>query len=189
MVGITLSREQLAYSRTRAIEEGLDGRVEFRLEDYRDVTETFDAVASIEMIEAVGERYWPVFFRRLRERLRPGGRVGLQAITIAEERFPAYRRRPDFAQRYIFPGGMLPSVTALRAAAAEGGLVMAEPAFFAPDYAATLGIWLECFDARAAEVRALGFDERFRRMWRYYLAYCISGFRNGMIDVLQVALR
>jgi cyclopropane-fatty-acyl-phospholipid synthase len=146
-------------------------------------------VASNEMIEAVGERYWPVFFRRLRERLRPGGRVGLQAITIAEERFPAYRRRPDFAQRYIFPGGMLPSVTALRAAAAEVGLVMAEPAFFAPDYAATLGIWLECFDARAAEVRALGFDERFRRMWRYYLAYCISGFRNGMIDVLQVALR
>jgi cyclopropane-fatty-acyl-phospholipid synthase len=189
VVGVTLSQEQLAYAQARAQEAGLGERVAFRLQDYRDVTGTFDHVASIEMFEAVGERYWPAFFATVRDRLAPGGKAAVQVITIAEERFADYRRRPDFAQRYIFPGGMLPSPSRFAAGAVAAGLAVEEQAFFAADYEATVSTWLERFDARALEVRALGFDERFRRMWRYYLAYCVAGFRNRTIDVMQVRLR
>jgi cyclopropane-fatty-acyl-phospholipid synthase len=170
-------------------EEHLEDRVEIRLQDYRDVTGTFDHVASIEMFEAVGERYWPQFFLAVRERLRPGGIAALQTITIADERFDDYRKRADFTQRYVFPGGMLPSPKEFSRVASEAGLAPMAPTFHGRDYALTLEEWQRRFDASIAEVRALGFDERFERIWRYYLAYCRAGFRNGMCDVMQVALR
>ena len=188
VVGITLSEEQLGYAREAARAAGVDDAVEFRLQDYRDVSETFDSVVSIEMFEAVGERYWQEFFDTLRRVLRPGGYAALQVITIAEERFEAYRRRPDFTQVYIFPGGMLPSPKAFENAARRSGFELGEPRLMAPSYAKTLACWLDRFEKAADEVRDLGFDERFIRMWRYYLAYCIAGFRRRMIDVMQVAL-
>jgi cyclopropane-fatty-acyl-phospholipid synthase len=188
VVGITLSEEQLAHAREVAQTAGVSDRVQFRLQDYRDVDETFDHVVSIEMFEAVGERYWPAFFGSVRRALRPGGRAVMQVITIAEERFTAYRRRADYTQVYIFPGGMLPSPGAFERAAAEAGLAVGEPRFMAPDYAETLLTWLDRFDAVHDEVRDLGFDERFIRMWRYYLALCAAGFRNRLIDVMQVTL-
>ncbi|MCB1940416.1 MAG: class I SAM-dependent methyltransferase, partial [Rhodocyclaceae bacterium] len=163
-------------------------RVEVRLQDYRDVTGQFDAVVSIEMLEAVGEAYWPLYFRLLHDRLKPGGRAALQVITIAEERFAAYRHRADFIQRYIFPGGMLPSPSVLRERTAAAGLAWLDGSRHGPDYARTLAHWRQAFDDALPRVAALGFDERFQRMWRFYLAYCEAGFRDGHIDVLQFAL-
>lgn len=188
VTGITLSDEQLLHARDAVAAAGLDDRIDIRLQDYRDVRETFDHIASIEMFEAVGERYWPVFFSSVRERLRPGGSAALQVITIADDRFEHYRRSADFIQKYIFPGGMLPSPSVFAAAAAEAGLTAGAPTFFAADYARTLECWLRRFDAVRVKVRALGFDTRFIRMWRYYLAYCIAGFRHEMIDDMQVTL-
>ena len=188
VTGITLSEEQLALATERAREAGVADRVRFRLQDYRDVRETFDHIASIEMFEAVGEAYWPLFFRQLRTCLRPGGRAGLQVITLDDDRFETYRTRADFIQKYVFPGGMLPSPRAFENEASAAGLVMGPPSFFAASYATTLACWLDRFDAVRGPVAALGFDDRFIRMWRYYLAYCIAGFRNGMIDLMQVAL-
>jgi len=188
VVGVTISDEQFAWAERLVAQEGVGDRVEIRLQDYRDITGVFDHVASIEMFEAVGERHWPEFFRVVRERLKPGGVAALQTITIAEQRFEDYRRRPDFIQRYVFPGGMLPSPREFERVAMQAGLTPDRPAFFARDYATTLELWQERFDASIAEVRALGFDERFERVWRYYLAYCRAGFRNGMCDVMQTAL-
>jgi len=188
ITGITLSAEQLCWAQELVEGEGLNGQVQLRLQDYRDVEERFDGIVSIEMFEAVGERFWPVFFARVRDCLKRDGRAALQVITVADERFEAYRRGADFIQRYIFPGGLLPGPAVFRAAAEEAGLQVGEPAFFAADYACTLGCWLESFDAAHHQVRAQGFDERFVRMWRYYLASCIAGFRNGMIDDMQVVL-
>jgi cyclopropane-fatty-acyl-phospholipid synthase len=189
VTGITISDEQAKLARERVREAGLDGRVEIRLQDYRDVPERFDAIASVEMFEAVGEAYWPAFFRAVRERLKPNGLAAFQVITIPHERFLGYRRRADFIQKYIFPGGMLPSPEAFATAAEEAGLSTDRPSFFGQDYALTLSAWLHNVDAARAAIRALGFDRRFERMWRYYLAYCIAGFRNAMIDVMQVTLR
>lgn len=188
VTGITLSEEQLTFAVERARAAGVADRVRFRLQDYRDVRGTFDRIASIEMFEAVGEPYWPQFFRQLHACLRPGGRAGLQVITISEDRFETYRRRADFIQRYVFPGGMLPSPRAFELEAVGAGLAVERPEFFGASYSTTLSLWLDRFDAVQGEVAALGFDDRFIRMWRYYLAYCIAGFRNGMIDVMQVAL-
>lgn len=188
VTGITISDEQLAFARERAGREGVAELVEFRHQDYRDVAGRFDAVASIEMFEAVGERYWPTFFGKLRDVLRDGGRAALQTITIADERFAHYRANPDFIQRYVFPGGMLPSPAAFRRVAGAAGLRVCEPFFFGADYAQTLHAWERRFTDVVGRVRALGFDERFERMWRFYLAYCQAGFRLGSIDVMQVAL-
>jgi cyclopropane-fatty-acyl-phospholipid synthase len=140
------------------------------------------------MFEAVGERWWPVFFARLAELLQHGSAAALQTITIADERFEEYKRSPDFIQRYIFPGGMLPSPERFQAAAEAVGLAVAEPRFFGRDYARTLDAWAARFEEVLPQVRALGFDERFIRMWRYYLAYCRTGFDHGSIDVMQVRL-
>ncbi|MDO8963018.1 MAG: cyclopropane-fatty-acyl-phospholipid synthase family protein [Coriobacteriia bacterium] len=189
VTGVTISDEQHAWALARVAEAGLSDRVEIRLQDYREITGTFDHVASIEMFEAVGERYWPTFFRTVRDRLRPGGVAALQTITIDHARFLDYRVRADFIQRYVFPGGMVPSPKAFEQAAADAGLRMQVPHFFGCDYAATLAEWERRFTSSIAEVRALGFDERFERVWRYYLAYCRAGFSSGMIDVMQVALR
>jgi cyclopropane-fatty-acyl-phospholipid synthase len=189
VTGLTLSERQRAYAMRRAEEAGLADRIDIRLEDYRDTQGRFDRIASIEMFEAVGERYWPVFFERVRDRLTQGGLAAMQVITIAEDRFEAYRRRPDFIQRYIFPGGMLPTLTHLKSLAASAGLDWRDDHGFGPHYARTLRLWHQRFADAWPEVRRLGFDERFKRMWQYYLAYCEGGFRAGSIDVKQILIR
>jgi cyclopropane-fatty-acyl-phospholipid synthase len=189
VTSITISKEQLALAQERVRAEGLEDRVEVRYQDYRDVPGSFDRIASIEMFEAVGEAYWPGFFGKLRSLLAPGGLAGLQLITIADRFFEDYRRSPDFIQRYIFPGGMLPSPAALEAHYAAARLEPLATEAFGADYARTLHLWQDRFELAWERIRGLGFDERFRRIWTYYLAYCEAGFRNGTIDVVQTALR
>lgn len=188
VTGITISKEQLAFARDRMAARGLSDRVEIRYQDYRDVAEKFDRIASIEMFEAVGERYWPAYFQKLRDCLKPGGIAGLQIITIEDKAFATYRKGADFIQRYIFPGGMLPSPSALKDQVARAGLTWAGNLDFGLDYAETLKLWRQRFRAAWPDIQPLGFDERFRRMWEYYLAYCEAGFRAGQIDVTQVTL-
>lgn len=180
---LTLSPAQLAFARERAERGGFADKVRFELCDYRDVRGRYDHIVSIEMIEAVGERFWPVYFSQLSSLLRPGGRCIIQAITIEDELFHRYRRSTDFIQRYIFPGGMLPSPSVFRRQAAAAGLAVEGDFAFGQDYARTLAIWHERFLAELAAVRAQGFPERFIRMWRFYLSYCEAGFKTGDIDV------
>ncbi|MBK5931398.1 hypothetical protein CCR82_12935 [Halochromatium salexigens] len=189
LTGITLSEKQLAWAKARLDGSPLAPRVELRLQDYRDVTETFDHIISIEMFEAVGEEYWPTYMETLRERLRPGGTAALQVITISDDIFEDYKASPDFIQHYIFPGGMLPTVGRFDAAVQAAGLEVMQRDFHGKDYARTLRAWHRRFLAREPEVRALGYDGRFIRMWRYYLSYCEAGFLDNRIDVMQVALR
>ena len=183
LTGLTLSAQQLSHARARVAQEGLAGRVELRLQDYRDVQGRFDRIVSIEMLEAVGERYWPDYFDTLRARLAPGGRAVIQVITIDDAHFEAYRRRPDFIQRFIFPGGMLPSPSVLRREAERAGLGWAGAETFGASYAATLAEWRRRFHAAWPALEPLGFDARFRRLWDYYLCYCEAGFRSGRVDV------
>lgn len=189
VTGITLSKEQLAYAEARIARAGLADRVSFRLQDYRDVADTFDHIASIEMFEAVGEAHWPLFFQQAKERVRPGGRIGLQIITINDREFERYRRGADFIQRYIFPGGMLPSPTVLRRQFRAAALAETSCLMFADGYARSLEIWRRAFLKSWLRLEPLGFDARFRRMWEYYLAYCRAGFVSGLIDVGQYVLR
>jgi cyclopropane-fatty-acyl-phospholipid synthase len=186
VTGLTISQEQYAYARERIAAAGLSDRVELKLQDYRDETGTYDRIASIEMFEAVGEAYWPTYFRQLRDRLKAGGLAGLQVITIRDENFANYRREIDFIRRYIFPGGMLPSPSILRDLGARFGVPVASDHNFGLDYARTLSLWRERFRAAWPQLVPLGFDERFRRLWEYYLAYCEAGFRTGNIDVRQM---
>jgi len=186
--GITISAAQLEFARARIEHAGLAGRVDLQLRDYRDLEGHYDHVVSIEMFEAVGERYWPGYFAALKGRLRPGGRALVQTITIAESKFERYRSGTDFIQQYIFPGGMLPSKTVFAAQAAQQGLAVTGLHAFGLDYARTLAHWHRAFEAADGEVRSLGFDERFMRTWRFYLAYCEAGFRAGATDVVQVRL-
>ncbi|MFN7418655.1 MAG: class I SAM-dependent methyltransferase [Alphaproteobacteria bacterium] len=188
VTGITISKEQHDFARRRMFEAGLAERADIQLIDYRDVTGVFDRVASIEMFEAVGEKYWPTYFQTVHDRLKPDGRAGLQIITIQDELFEGYRRRADFIQRYIFPGGMLISESRLRQETGRAGLAWSEPDRFGLDYAATLAIWKQRFGAAWDEIRRLGFDERFRSIWEFYLSYCEAGFRTGRTDVIQIGL-
>ncbi|MBS0245452.1 MAG: class I SAM-dependent methyltransferase [Proteobacteria bacterium] len=187
MTGLTLSTEQLAFSRARLDKLGVSA--DLRLQDYRDVDGQFDRIVSIEMLEAVGERYWPVYFDKLRSCLKPGGTCVLQVITIDEDRFADYRAHPDFIQAYIFPGGMLPTKTAVREAAMAAGFTLGTEEAFGPSYAKTLRAWRERFLARTRDISALGLDGHFRRMWEYYLAYCEAGFLCGSVDVSLFQLR
>ncbi len=183
VLGITLSPSQLEFARARAERGRFADRVDFELCDYRDVRGHYDHVVSIEMIEAVGERFWPTYFAQLSALLKPGGRCVVQAITIADALFARYRRGTDFIQRHVFPGGMLPSPGAVAQQAGRAGLEVVGDFAFGRDYARTLAHWHRSFDAQAAAVRAQGFPERFLRMWRFYLAYCEAGFDTGDIDV------
>jgi cyclopropane-fatty-acyl-phospholipid synthase len=183
VTGLTLSAEQLAYAKARLDAAGFGDRADIRFEDYRHATGTYDAIASVEMIEAVGETHWPAYFKTLADRLKPGGVAAIQAITIDERFFEAYRRHTDFIQRYIFPGGMLPTVTIMRDEATRAGLTFETVERFGQNYAWTLEDWRHAFRAKWPEIAALGFDERFRRMWEYYLIYCEVGFESGDIDV------
>jgi cyclopropane-fatty-acyl-phospholipid synthase len=189
VTGVTISREQLDYARARLDRAGLGDRVDLRFCDYRDMEGRYDHIVSIEMIEAVGERYWPEYFAALKRHLVPGGSALVQAIVIADDFFERYRRHPDFIQTYVFPGGMLLSPASLREQCRLAGLKVAELYSFGLDYARTLETWLGRFDRVADQVAKLGFDERFRRMWRYYLAYCAAGFSTRRTDVLQAHYR
>jgi len=185
VAGVTISREQLDFARERLQRAGLSDRVDLQFCDYRDIQGRYDHIVSIEMIEAVGERYWPDYFDALKRHVSPGGSALVQAIVIADEFFDGYRRNPDFIQTYIFPGGMLLSPEGIREQCRQAGLKIAELYSFGLDYARTLETWLGRFDGVADQVARLGFDERFRRMWRYYLAYCAAGFSTRRTDVLQ----
>tara|TARA_R110002110_G_scaffold415612_2_gene651680 strand:+ start:141660 stop:142898 length:1239 start_codon:yes stop_codon:yes gene_type:complete len=185
VTALTVSPSQAAWARRKVSEAGLDDRVEIRLQDYRDITGSFDKIASIEMFEAVGESYWPTFFAVMGARLRPGGIAGVQVITIDEARFEAYRRNPDFIQLRVFPGGMLPSPSRFMQEAADAGLEVSDSRTFGRDYAETLRRWRLAFEAAWPVIASRNFDEKFRRLWRYYLCYCEAGFRAGNISVTQ----
>jgi cyclopropane-fatty-acyl-phospholipid synthase len=186
VVGLTISKEQRDFAQRRIHEAGLGDKVEIRFQDYRDERGRYDRIASIEMIEAVGEQFWPRYFSQLRDRLLPGGLVGVQAITIQDKFFQTYRREVDFIQRYVFPGGMLPSPEVLKSLGERFGVPVIRERVFGQDYAKTLATWRNNFRAAWPNLMPLGFDDRFRRLWEYYLAYCEAGFLSGNIDVRQV---
>lgn len=188
VTGLTISKEQHDYARARIRRAGLADRVEIRLQDYRDERGSYDGIASIEMFEAVGEKYWPVYFGALRDRLKPGGNATLQIITVPDHRFEAYRRTVDFIQKYIFPGGMLPSPGALRREIAQAGLRLKGSVEFGESYSQTLRRWYDSFNGRWPEVQRLGFDDRFRRMWNFYLTSCAGAFHGGNCDVTQITV-
>lgn len=183
VTGVTISPAQLARARDLVREEALEERVEFRLQDYRDIEGRFDRIVSIEMIEAVGREFIPRYFETIRDRLKPGGLCVLQAITIAEDRFADYCRRPDFIQRFIFPGGFLPSKTMLREAVERAGLRLVAVENFGDSYALTLREWRRRFLEAWPEIEQMGFNASFKRLWEYYLCYCEAGFRAGSVDV------
>ena len=186
VTGLTISQAQLDFARARIARAGLGDRVDLRLQDYRDERGAYDGIASIEMFEAVGEAYWPAYFAQVRDRLVSGGRAALQIITIDEEIFPRYRRELDFIRRYIFPGGMLPTRTILEKLGAGHDLALVAQRAFGRDYALTLAQWRDRFRAAWPDIMQQGFDERFRRLWEYYLSYCEAGFRSGAIDVRHI---
>ncbi|MEM9475258.1 MAG: cyclopropane-fatty-acyl-phospholipid synthase family protein [Pseudomonadota bacterium] len=188
VTGLTISQEQHDYAVARIANAGLSDRVEIKLQDYRDEKGTYDGIASIEMFEAVGEKYWPVYFDKLKACLKPGCNATLQIITVAEVRWEAYRKGVDFIQKFIFPGGMLPSPAVLRTEVEKAGLRVARSMEFAESYSQTLRRWHDTFNARWDDVAALGFDERFRRMWNLYLTSCASGFQSRNCDVTQITV-
>jgi cyclopropane-fatty-acyl-phospholipid synthase len=188
VTGLTISKEQLAYAQQRIARAGLQDRVTLKLQDYRDETGAYDGVASIEMFEAVGERYWPTYFDTIRRCLKPGKSATLQIITIADNRWDIYKSSVDFVQKYIFPGGMLPSPSILRREVEGAGLRLLNSLEFGESYSQTLRRWHETFNARWDEVARLGFDDRFRRMWNFYLASCAAAFHGGNCDVTQITM-
>ncbi|MBD8653509.1 class I SAM-dependent methyltransferase [Rhizobium sp. CFBP 13726] len=183
VTGLTLSPSQLAFANERIRQAGVEGQIDLRLQDYRDTSGQFDRIVSIEMFEAVGEAYWPAYFDTIRRCLKPGGRAVLQVISINEDRFDSYRRNPDFIQKYVFPGGFLPSDSAFTAAVEKSGLVVSDIEHFGASYARTLAEWRTRFHAAWPKIAELGFDGRFRRLWDYYLCYCEAGFEEEAINV------
>ena len=194
VVGVTLSTEQLAWARARMARCGVAERADLRLQDYRDIgrdgsaDQSFDAICSIEMIEAVGREYWPTYFATVARLLKTGGRACIQSIVIDDEFFERYLQSTDFIQQYIFPGGCLPSPSAFRAQAEQAGLKVIDEFCFGQDYARTLEEWRQAFMAREHQVLALGFDRRFMRIWEFYLAYCEAAFAERNTDVVQYTL-
>jgi cyclopropane-fatty-acyl-phospholipid synthase len=196
VTGVTLSREQLQYARERVLHAGTDTPIaaDLRFQDYRDLNQKngdgpFDAIASIEMFEAVGREYWPSFFDTVKRQLKPGGKACIQSITIRDDLFDRYVKSTDFIQQYIFPGGLLPSPSAFREAAAKAGLKVVNELSFGTDYAETLRRWREQFLSQDVRVRELGFDSRFMRIWEFYLAYCEAAFATGNTGVMQFTLQ
>lgn len=185
LVGLTLSDQQKAYAEQRLLLAGLDQRCTIRLQDYRKERGRYDHVVSIEMLEAVGTEYWEQYFEQVYRCLKPGGRAAIQVIVMGEAHYEAYDRGTDFIQQYIFPGGKLPTVTHLRELSSDAGFKVVGHQRFGMDYKDTLMAWRLNFEARLSEVRSLGYDERFIRMWRYYLAYCEAGFVHDRIDVVH----
>ena len=188
VTALTISQEQFNYAQERIAKAGLSDRVTFKLQDYRDETESYDGIASIEMFEAVGEKYWPVYFGTLRERLKPGRNATLQIITVQDRRWEVYKRGVDFIQKYIFPGGMLPAPGVLMAEVEKAGLRVARHIEFGESYSQTLRRWHDTFNDKWDEVAGLGFDDRFRRMWNFYLTSCAATFHSGNCDVTQITV-
>ncbi len=188
VTALTISPAQHAFASERLFRQGLAERAQVRLLDYRDAEGQYDRVASIEMFEAVGEAYWPRYFGKIRDVLSPGGRAGLQIITIRDELFGVYRQRSDFMRKYIFPGGMLPSEARLKEETDRAGLEWSGITRFGQNYARTLAEWGERFEAAWEDIRSLGFDERFGRLWRFYLSYCEAAFKTERTNVVQLSL-
>ena len=189
VTGLTISKEQLEYAQKRIKTKGLSDRVNFKLQDYRDETGVYDGVASIEMFEAVGEKYWPVYFDKIKQCLKPGKQATLQIITIQDARWEVYRKSVDFIQKYIFPGGMLPSPSVLRKEVHRAGLSVQHSIEFGKSYSQTLRRWFEVFNNKWDNISAMGFDDRFRRMWNFYLTSCAATFESGNCDVTQITLQ
>lgn len=189
VTGVTLSTEQLAFAHQRVQRLGVDSRADLRLQDYRDITDApFDAICSVEMVEAVGREYWPTYFQTVARLLKPGGRACIQSIVIDDSLFERYISSTDFIQQYIFPGGCLPCPREFRREAAAAGLEVVDEFAFGPDYAETLRRWRDQFLAARSQVLQLGFDERFMRLWEFYLAYCEAAFDKGNINLIQYTL-
>lgn len=185
---LTISKEQIKYAQDRINAAGLQDLVTFKLQDYRDETGVYDGIASIEMFEAVGEKYWPSYFQTVHDRLKPGGQATLQIITVRDDRFEIYRKSVDFIQKYIFPGGMLPSPLVLSKQAQEAGLKVVKSIEFGESYSETLRRWHDTFNDKWDQVLAMGFDDRFRRMWNFYLTSCAATFHYGNCDVTQITI-
>ncbi|MBU3618446.1 cyclopropane-fatty-acyl-phospholipid synthase family protein [Polynucleobacter sp. JS-Fieb-80-E5] len=192
ITGLTLSTEQKVFAEKRLL--AVQGQIanppgfEVRLQDYRDCQDKFDGIASVEMFEAVGEKHWPEYFETIAHCLKAGGKACIQTIVIAEDLFDRYRRNTDFIQQYVFPGGMLPSRASFKASAAKAGLQIDDEFAFGVDYARTLCLWRDSFNQKLQEIRQLGFDEAFIRLWNFYLMYCAAGFTERNIDVVQFTL-
>lgn len=189
VTGLTISKEQLDYANKRIKSKGLSDKVNLKLQDYRDETGVYDGVASIEMFEAVGEKYWPVYFNKIKQCLKPGKQATLQIITIQDARWEVYRKSVDFIQKYIFPGGMLPSPSVLRKEVHRAGLSVQHSIEFGKSYSQTLRRWFEVFNNKWDNISAMGFDDRFRRMWNFYLTSCAATFESGNCDVTQITLQ
>ena len=189
VTGLTLSPSQQAFAQDRAVAGGWENQADFLLTDYRDMQGQFDHIVSVEMFEAVGERWWPTYFKTVKRLLKPGGKALIQVISIDDGLFRDYRRSTDFIQRHVFPGGMLPAPSVFREQAQRADLKVTDELAFGAHYARTLGLWHETFCDRLPEVKAQNFDDRFIRLWRFYLSYCEAGFRSGSIDVHQFTLQ
>ena len=185
VTAITISPKQYEVVRKNVFEQGLNDKIRINLVDYRDVKGKFDKIVSIEMFEAVGEKYWSTYFKVLRENLKNSGKIGLQTITIKDSYFGSYRKFPDFIQTYIFPGGMLPSVNELDKTVSLSGMKILEKNLFGDHYAKTIVEWKKSFEDSWEEIKNIGFDLSFKRLWHYYLSYCEGGFRSGNINVGQ----
>ncbi len=188
VTGLTISKEQLEYSKKRIESKGLQDKVNIKLQDYRDEKGRYDGIASIEMFEAVGQKYWPVYFETIKNCLHPGRQATLQIITVQDARWEVYQRGVDFIQKYIFPGGMLPSPNALKAEVQNAGLSVVKSKEFGQSYSQTLRRWHDVFNAKWDQAAALGFDDRFRRMWNFYLTSCAATFESGNCDVTQITI-
>lgn len=188
VTGLTISQEQHDFAVARMERLGLSDMVTIKMQDYRDETGQYDGIASIEMFEAVGEKYWPVYFQSLHKLLKPGKNATLQIITVAHSRWDVYKRGVDFIQKYIFPGGMLPSPVILRQEIEKAGLKVSHSIEFGESYSQTLREWHETFNAKWEQISAMGFDDRFRRMWNFYLTSCAGTFHSGNCDVTQITI-
>jgi len=189
VTGLTISEEQFKYAQERIEKAGLSDLVDFKLQDYRDETGHYDGIASIEMFEAVGETYWPTYFDTVRERLKPGAHATLQIITVQDRRWEVYKRGVDFIQKYIFPGGMLPSPKALKAQVLKAGLSVERSIEFGQSYSLTLRRWHDTFNEKWDQIADMGFDDRFRRMWNFYLTSCAATFESANCDVTQITIK
>ena len=189
VTGLTISKEQLLYAQKRIKKKGLEDKVDLKLQDYRDEKGVYDGVASIEMFEAVGEKYWPIYFETIKHCLKPGRQATLQIITVHDARWDVYRKSVDFIQKYIFPGGMLPSPTVLRQEVTKAGLRVQHSIEFGKSYSQTLRRWFDVFNEQWDTINDMGFDDRFRRMWNFYLTSCAATFESGNCDVTQITLQ
>ncbi|MAC61400.1 MAG: SAM-dependent methyltransferase [SAR116 cluster bacterium] len=188
VTAITISKEQFEFTKKRIEKNRLNKFIDVKLIDYRKIKGSFDRIISIEMIEAVGERYWPIYFSQIKKLLKPNGNAAIQVITIDDKYFDDYKKFPDFIQKYIFPGGMLPSISAIEKPIQQSGLKIDKIDSFGKDYASTLSIWNKQFNSAWPKISKLGFDNRFHRMWNLYFSYCEGGFKSGSIDVKQIKL-